>query len=91
MALEAAGAADAIRILEERDDVRLVFSDIVLGRGLDGMGLAALIRERWPPIEFIITSGLRQPASGQMPERGVFFEQPYRRVDIAAAMHRMVG
>lgn len=89
-ALEASGAAEAIRILEGRDDVRLVFSDIVLGKGLDGMRLAALIRDRWPPIDFIITSGMQHPGAGQMPTRGIFFEQPYRRSEVAAAMHRMM-
>lgn len=55
-AVEAADATEAIRILERRLDIRIVFTDIDMPRGIDGMKLAALIRDRWPPIEIILTS-----------------------------------
>jgi CheY-like chemotaxis protein len=39
-ALEAANATEAMEILERRLDIRIVFSDIDMPRGIDGMKLA---------------------------------------------------
>jgi CheY-like chemotaxis protein len=89
-AVEAASAEDAIRILERRPDIRVVFTDIDMPNGIDGMKLAAAIRDRWPPIEIIIVSGRRQPRPEDMPQRGVFFAKPYKRHEIAEMMRKMV-
>lgn len=89
--VEATDATQAIEILERRADIRIVFSDIDMPRGLDGMKLAALIRERWPPIELILTSGKLVPQPEEMPARGVFFSKPYRDRDVIAAMRRMAA
>lgn len=89
-AVEAASADEAVRILESRPDIRVVFTDIDMPHGIDGMQLAAAIRDRWPPIEIIITSGKSRPHPKDMPARGVFFPKPYKRREIAAMMHRMM-
>ncbi len=89
-AVEAAGSNDAIRILETRPDIRVVFTDIDMPGGLDGMKLAAAIRDRWPPIELIITSGKNKPAPADMPPRGLFFSKPYKRDEVTAALRRFV-
>ncbi len=90
-AVEAAGADEAIRILESRLDIRIVFSDIDMPRGMDGMRLAACIRERWPPIEIILTSGYHEAKDVVLPTRGVFFAKPYRHKDVVATLHRMAS
>ena len=41
------------------------------------MRLAAAIRERWPPVELIVTSGHITVEKGQLPERGHFLPKPY--------------
>ena len=56
-ATDATDATDAIRILESHHDIRIVFTDVDMPRGVDGLKLAAFIRERWPPIHIIVTSG----------------------------------
>jgi CheY-like chemotaxis protein len=78
-AVEAADATEAIRILERRLDIRIVFTDIDMPRGIDGMKLAALIRDRWPPIEIILTSGHIDAPDVRMPARSRFFSKPYTR------------
>lgn len=90
-AVEAAGADEAVAILESRPDIRIVFTDIDMPGGADGMKLAAAIRDRWPPIEIIITSGKRKPRPEDMPARGVFFPKPYKRQEVAAMMRRMAA
>lgn len=90
-AVQATDAADAVRILEARPDIRVVFTDIDMPNGIDGMKLAAAIRERWPPIEIIIVSGRRIPRPNDIPERGVFFPKPYKRDAIASTLRQMVS
>ncbi len=75
-AVEAANAVEAVRILESRDDIRIVFTDIDMPGGMSGMLLAAAIRDRWPPIDIIMTSGAIVPADAMVPERGVFLAKP---------------
>lgn len=76
-AIEAMNADQAIEILEKRDDIRIVFTDINMPGTMDGLRLAAAVRNRWPPIEIIVTSGNFVPSLGDIPERGAFFAKPY--------------
>jgi CheY-like chemotaxis protein len=55
--METANADEAIRILESRNDIRIVFTNIEMPGSMDGVKLAARVRDRWPPIEIILTSG----------------------------------
>lgn len=89
-ALEASDATQAIEILETRQDVRIVFTDIDMPRGMDGVKLAACIRGRWPPIDIIVTSGHRSAPDLKLPQGSVFFSKPFRGEEVVAAMRRMV-
>jgi len=55
--LEAATADAAIRLLEQRSEIRVVFADIRMPGSMDGVALAQAIRERWPPVSVVLTSG----------------------------------
>ena len=90
-AVEATDATEAILILERRTDIRIVFSDIAMPRGVDGTRLAAMISKRWPPIRLILTSDKLARDAGEVPSRGLFFSKPYRRQDVVAAMRRMAA
>jgi len=90
-AVEATDAAQAVAILERRADIRVVFTDIDMPHGMDGMKLAATIRDRWPPIELILISSRRRPRLEELPARGVFFSKPYAERDVVEAMRRMTA
>jgi CheY-like chemotaxis protein len=47
--IEAASADEAIRILECRGDIRVVFTDIDMAGSMDGLKLAHAVCNRWPP------------------------------------------
>lgn len=87
----AADATEAVEILERRLDIRIVFSDIDMPRGMDGMKLAALIRKRWPPIRIILTSGYTSVDAVQMPPDSVFFPKPYVEEKIIETIHQMAA
>jgi CheY-like chemotaxis protein len=43
-------ADEAIKVLERVRDIQLVITDIDMPGSMDGLRLAAAIRDRWPPI-----------------------------------------
>ncbi len=77
--LEALNADQAVALLESHDDIRIVFSDIMMPGSLDGLRLAAAVKDRWPPVQIILTSG-HVPES-ELPGDVTFFPKPY---DLAA-------
>src|ERR1700733_14818993 len=50
-ALRASNADEAISILESRDDIRIVFTDINMPGSMDGIKLAHAVRGRWPRLK----------------------------------------
>jgi CheY-like chemotaxis protein len=89
--LEAEDADQALRLLESRDDIRIVFLDIVMSHGIDGLALAKLIRRRWPHIHIVIASGKMYAPEEALPEDAVFFHKPYRTRDVVPVLHRMAS
>lgn len=90
-AVAASNSTEAIRILESRLDIVIVFTDIDMPGGIDGMRLAIAIRDRWPPIKIIVTSGNVHVRYAGLPTESVFFEKPYLQEDVVATMHRMAA
>ena len=68
-AITVADADEAIKVLEARTDIRTVFTDVNLRGSMDGLRLAAAVRERWPPVNIIVTTGKRSPRRDEMPYR----------------------
>jgi hypothetical protein len=58
---------------------------------MDGLKLARAIRDRWPPIELILTSGHFDVPEGGIPERGLFFSKPYHDNEIVSALQRFAS
>jgi CheY-like chemotaxis protein len=90
IAIEASSADEAIAILEARKDIRVVFTDINMPGSMDGLKLARAIRDRWPPIELILTSGHFNVPESDIPDRGLFFPKPYRDQEIVSALHKFI-
>jgi CheY-like chemotaxis protein len=84
--LEAGSADDAIAILETRDDVRVVFTDIQIPGSMDGLKLARAVRGRWPPIKIVTTSGRVHVTASDMPDGGRFLPKPYTSAQITAVL-----
>lgn len=74
---EACEAADALTILEGRDDIGAVFTDIEMP-GMTGLALAGAIGERWPEISILVTSGRIRPDPGVLPAGAAFIAKPYK-------------
>jgi CheY-like chemotaxis protein len=87
--VEAGNADDAIKVLELRSDIGVIFTDIDMPGTLDGMRLARFVRGRWPPIHIIVTSGLTCPAGGDLPANGRFIPKPYRPEHVISAIREL--
>jgi CheY-like chemotaxis protein len=74
--ISAYSADQAIAILESRNDIRLVFTDVDMPGSMDGLKLAAALRDRWPLVRIVITSG-KHPETA-LPRGMPFVPKPYR-------------
>ena len=83
----AANADDAIAILEKRDDIRIVITDINMPGSMDGLRLAAAVKGRWPPIRIIVATGAGKPRAEEMPEESLFLPKPHTPATVLAAVH----
>ena len=68
--LKAENADEALKVLEQRNDVRLLFTDIQMPGALDGMDLARQVHARWPRVLLVITSGQTAPIRAEIPDDG---------------------
>jgi CheY-like chemotaxis protein len=89
--VEAANAKQAIQLLENRSDIRVIVSDIDMPPGMDGMALVAMVRRRWPPIAIILVSGHVALAEVVIPEGGTFFSKPFRPAELVATLNRLAA
>lgn len=86
---EASNAREAIFILDETPNIRLVFTDVDMPGSMDGLMLAAAVRDRWPPIHIIVTSGHRQVNLSALPKGSRFFAKQYMPEAIATTIREM--
>lgn len=74
---EADNSVEAIKVLEARSDIRVVFTDIQMPGAMDGIALAHYVRNRWPPTILIVCSGNRRPDAGGLPDACSFLPKPF--------------
>lgn len=87
--LTARNAEEAISILEGRSDIQLVFTDIDMPGSFDGLKLAAAVKDRWPPVHIIVTTGKPRPVD--VPEGALFLPKPYIGADVVNAIRTFDG
>jgi DNA-binding NtrC family response regulator len=79
--LEAATADEAVHLLESVGEVHVLFTDVRMPGSMNGIELAKLVRERWPEMRILVTSGDTWPPKGPAFENVRFLAKPYR-VDV---------
>jgi DNA-binding NtrC family response regulator len=86
--LEAGNATEALGILDDHDEVAVLFTDINMPGDMDGLALARHVSHQRPEIKVVVTSGKQWLDSSSLPDDGVFLPKPYRASQLAAAMAR---
>lgn len=90
-AYEAATAEEGIRLLEQHNDIAVLFTDVDMPGRMNGLDLAHYARNRWPPVEIIVASGATTLDDATLPERAHFFSKPYPMQHIIAVLRRLTG
>ena len=88
--LEAGDADEAIAILTARNDVSLIFTDVHMPGSMDGLKLVHFVRDRWPPVKIVATSGRVRITDSDLPEGGRFLPKPYSAGEITATLHELI-
>jgi CheY-like chemotaxis protein len=88
--VEADSAEEALKVMEQRKDVRLLFTDIEMPPGCDGLELARQVHNRWPKVRLVITSGKVQPARAEIADHGRFIRKPYRAKDFLGQIDELI-
>ncbi|WP_459666712.1 response regulator [Novosphingobium sp. 11B] len=84
--LEAETADEAIILLQGQQDVHLLFSDIDMPGSMNGLELAQLVRDRWPRVRLLLTSGHHHIEGNALPEHGRFVRKPWTRERLIATI-----
>ena len=90
--IEADRAAEGLELLE-REDIDLLFTDIVMPGGMSGFDLARQAMARWPMLKVVLTSGFPEAAlngnDGAVAGRRLL-NKPYRRDELARVLREIL-
>jgi two-component system, response regulator PdtaR len=88
---DAANADEALAILEQSMLIDIVFTDIQMPGSMDGLRLIACVRDRWPPIALLVTSGQIKPPQDHMPSGSRFLSKPYQQHELQAHLEALLN
>jgi PAS domain S-box-containing protein len=90
--VEASTASEALDLLAS-EDIALLFTDIVMPGGMDGIELAREGMAKWPGLKVVLTSGFSEARVHGINE-GVsglrLLSKPYRRYDLARTVREIL-
>jgi CheY-like chemotaxis protein len=90
--LEAVSAEEAQRIFRGAEAVELLFSDVDLGKGMDGLELAAWVRQHYPAVRILLASGVtRLVEDAERLCDGPFLSKPYSYEVLAGHIERALA
>ena len=89
--VEAATGADALTALCQRPDIEVLFSDVNMPGGVDGLALARKVHSIRPDIHIIITSGNERPNAAQLPDGAAFLPKPYTPEAVTRMVNSMLA
>ncbi len=90
-AVAVSNADEAISVLERRDDIRAVFTDVQMPGFMDGIGLVRIVRDRWPAVAALVTSGKTSITEADLPSGVPFLPKPYLPSQIEAALGELIA
>ncbi|MFO8127397.1 PAS domain S-box protein [Yoonia sp.] len=83
----------AIKILRERLDIDLLFTDIVLPGGINGQQIANSAKEFRPTLKVLYTSGHTENTlihNGRLDPKVELLNKPYRRAELASKIRKIL-
>jgi len=85
---EARNAVEALETLKKEDEIRLLFTDVVMPGGIDGWELARQAKTIQPNLHVIFTTGFaKQPGTADL-LAGPLLRKPWRHEQLVAHVRR---
>lgn len=91
--LRAANALEAIKVIERDDTIDLLFTDLIMPGGMNGVMLARAARRMRPAMKILLTTGYAEASIERVDARGTEFDligKPYKRTDLAARVRQVI-
>jgi PAS domain S-box-containing protein len=92
--LTASNGAEALRIIEQRNDIDLVLSDVIMAGGMNGPELAARALKMRPQLKLLFMSGYAPGSVRQMqelPDSIDLVNKPFTRNDLTSKVKRALA
>ncbi len=90
--IEADNASDALSILrQQHESIHVLFTDVHMPGGMNGMELAHHARRHWPAIGILIASGQARPAQDDLPAGSRFLAKPYENHHVVKHVRELAG
>ncbi len=87
--LFAGNADEALKLVESRDDIRVLLTDIDMPGAINGVRLAQIVSNRRPSIGIMVVSGQGMPHDAHLPKRSRFFSKPYAPDQMVGALRAL--
>jgi CheY-like chemotaxis protein len=87
----ASNAAGALHRLETDPDYDLLFSDVIMPGGMNGIELAQKAQERHPDLKVLLTSGYLGETGNRMQHDFPLIDKPYQCADLANRLRTVLG
>jgi len=90
--LEAANGPEALELIDQHPEIRLLFTDIIMPGGLHGNELADLARATRPDLKVLFTSGYAEPsvAGKEMVNGDSWLKKPYTAGELAMRLRQLL-
>jgi len=91
--LEASDGESTLRLLDQQPNIDILLTDIVMPK-LDGRSLAAQLRQRWPDLRVLFTSGYAQDTDRAWlasDENAAFLAKPFTPRELLEAVQKMMS
>jgi PAS domain S-box-containing protein len=92
--LEAANAADALRIIDNAENIDLLFTDVIMPGSMNGRELVDEALKRRPSLKILYTSGYTENAivhHGRLDSGVLLLAKPYRKSELARMIRLALG
>jgi CheY-like chemotaxis protein len=88
--LEAANGLQALAALNTHPEIDVMFTDINMPGRLDGLELAARVREEHPHVGVLIASGKVRPSEDELPRGSCFLAKPWGSEEVVRTIQGLV-
>lgn len=91
--IEATGATEATTVLRARRGIDIVLIDVDAAAQSDGFSLARGIRNDWPEVKVLLSSGVGRTAkeAEALCEEGPTSSKPYNHAELARRIRRLLA